>query len=281
MAKSTVKKIWQILVGILVLILVLLVIAEMALRWFIGDQLRSTFEDQAREQGITLAEDPEVSFGASPLVFSLLGGTISEMDMSTPATLQINYPDGPNSTPEVLGSPAATIRMSDLDISNPDDPVAGEMYTTTEIPDEMILAMIQRSTVDTAGASQDTGFGASILQELIKVTDITSRPEGNVIDVEFTNGAAVLSVEPRVEAGSLLFQATNASLFGFDLPAEVSDMITTALAENMQDATDDMEITEFHVIDGGIQLGIRGENLPLSEMGGAASLNPEAAPATP
>ncbi|QGU06331.1 hypothetical protein COCCU_01860 [Corynebacterium occultum] len=281
MAKSTGTKIWQILVGILVLILILLVIAELGLRWFIGNQLRSTFEDQAQEQGITLEEKPSVSFGASPLVFSVLGGNIGEMDMTTPSTLQINYPDGPTSIPEVLGSPAATVNMVNLDISDPNNPVAGEMLTTTEIPDEMILAMIQRSTADAQGTSQDTGFGAAFLQELIKVTGITSRPEGNVIDVEFTNGAAVLSLTPRVEAGELLFQATNASLFGFDLPAEVSEMITTALEQNMQDATGDMEITEFGVIDGGIQLSIRGENLPLREIGESAALNSDSAATTP
>ncbi|MGP6174779.1 LmeA family phospholipid-binding protein [Corynebacterium sp. A21] len=267
MAKSTGSKIWRVLVGILVVILILLVVAELGLRWFIGDQLRSTFEADAQEQGITLEEDPSISFGTTPLVFSVLGRNIPQLEMTTPSTLQIDYPDGPNSIPEVNGSPSATVAITDLDIADPNNPVAGTMNTTTEIPDDMILAMIQQSTAASQEGSDATDFGAAIMQELIKITDVSAQPDTNTIDVEFTGGAAVLSVEPRVENGELRFQATGASLFGFDLPEQVTGMITAALEEGMQDATGDMEITEFTVIDGGIRVSIRGENLPLSELG--------------
>lgn len=271
MAKSTGSKIWRVLVGILVLLLVLLVVAELGLRWFIGNQLRSTFEADAQEQGVTLEEDPSISFGATPLVFSVLGRNIPQMEMTTPSTLQIEYPDGPNSIPEVNGSPAAMVNITDLDITDPNNPVAGTMNTTTEIPEDMILAMIQQSTAASQEGSDPTDFGAAIVQELVKVTDVSTQPDTNTLDVEFTGGAAVLSLEPRVENGELLFQATNANLFGFDLPEQVTGMITSALEKGMQDATGDMEITEFTVIEGGIRVSIRGENLPLSELSGTTT----------
>lgn len=279
MAKSTGSKFWKVLVGILVALLILIIVAELGLRWFIGQQLRSSFEEENQARGVVIEEDPTISFGATPLVFSLLGQNISEVEMTTPSTLDIRYPDGPESVPEILGTPAATIDLEGLDISDPDNPVAAHMVTTTELPDDMILAMIQESTAGQAGASQDTDYGAAILQQLVRVTDVTANPENNALDVEFTGGAAVLSLEPVVEGEQLRFNAVNAALFGFDLPEQVSQGISTALEQGMQGATDelgaasgvsgdDLGITEFTVIDGGVRVSIQGTNIPLGEVSG-------------
>lgn len=272
MAKSTGSKVWKVLVGILVALLILAIVAELGLRWFVGQQLRSSFDQQAQEQGITVEEDPEISFGASPLLFGLLGGTISQVDVSTPSTLEINYPDGANSVPEIEGTPAATVDVDDLDIADPNNPIARTMSTTTQLPEDMVLAMIQRETAGSMGDSQDTGFGAAILQELVRVTDVTAVPETNSLDVEFTGGAAVLSLEPVLADGGVNFQVSGAEVFGMDLPEQVSEAITGALERGVQDAAGDMEVTEFTVVEGGIQVSIRGQNVPLGEAASQAEI---------
>lgn len=256
--------------GILVALLILAIVAEIGLRWFIGQQLRSSFDQQAQEQGITVEEDPEISFGASPLIFGILGQNISQVDVSTPSTLEINYPDGENAPPEIQGSPAATVNLEGLDISDPNNPTAETMTTTTQIPEDMILAMIQRETAQ-SGNSQDTGYGEAILQQLVQVTDVTANPDNNALDVEFTGGAAVLSLQPQLADGGLTFAVSNAQLFGIDLPQQATDAITSALERGVQNATGDMEIRDFSVIEGGIEMTISGQNVPLSDAASQAS----------
>lgn len=65
-ARSASSTIWKFIVGLLVALLIMLFVAEFGLRWFIGNELRSSFEAQAAEDGVTMTEDPTISFGATP-----------------------------------------------------------------------------------------------------------------------------------------------------------------------------------------------------------------------
>ena len=89
---------WKIIIGILVALLVLILLAEFGLRWFIGHQMTSQFNEAAEQEGLQV-KDPSVSFGGSPLLVGLFKGSISQMDMTTPSTLQI---DGTGSGPTCL-----------------------------------------------------------------------------------------------------------------------------------------------------------------------------------
>ena len=91
--KSAGSLAWKIIIGILVALLVLILLAEFGLRWFIGHQMTSQFNQAAEEEGIQVKEDPSVSFGGSPLLVGLFKGSISQMDMTTPSTLQIDGTD--------------------------------------------------------------------------------------------------------------------------------------------------------------------------------------------
>ncbi len=266
MARSSGSTVWKVIVGILVAILLLVLVAEFGLRWFIGHQLRSSFNQQAEETGVVVEEDPSISFGATPLVLSILGGSINEVNVTTPSTLDITYPGGDSSLPEISGQPAADIDITDLDISDTDNPVAGRLVTTAEVPDEFLLATIQRQMAEQQG--EVTNPATSFMQELITITDITSNPAESTLDVEFTRGAAVLTLQPIAVDGQLTFEATNAALFGFSLPDQVADGITRALQDGVSEQVGQLGVENFEVIDGGVRIRVAGENVNLSDLSG-------------
>ena len=72
---------WKIFIGVLVALLLIILLAELGLRWFLGTQMKDQFVQSAKDQGVEASEEPEVSFGASPMIFGMLNGKIPQMDM--------------------------------------------------------------------------------------------------------------------------------------------------------------------------------------------------------
>lgn len=249
-ARSASSAIWKFIVGILVALLVVLLVAEFGLRWYIGNELRSSFREQATHDGVTLDEDPTVAFGANPLVFSVVSGIIPHIEISIPSTLQIT-------DQEILGQPAAVATLTDLDISDTSHPTAAHMVTTAEVPDEYMLATIQHSMRE----NNADGF--------IQISDLQSNPEESTLDVSFNNGIAVLNLVPTPVDGNLTFKAVGASLFGFNLPGQVSDAITQGLQQGVQEQAGDFRIETFEVVDGGARLTLTGTDVALSQVADA------------
>lgn len=247
-ARSASSAIWKFLVGILVALLVLLLVAEFGLRWFMGNELRNEFREQAAREGVELTEDPTVSFGTTPLILSATRGNIPEVEVTTPSTLQVT-------DQEIIGQPGTHVVLNDLQISDPDNPVAGRMVATTEVPDEYLLAVIQQSM-------EEENAGG-----LLQITGITSDAAAGTLNVQFNGGMAELNLSPTPVDGQLTFVATGASLFGFDLPGAITDMITAALREGVAEQAAGFSIEEFTVIEDGARMRVSGENVPLSEVG--------------
>ncbi|WJY62408.1 hypothetical protein CATRI_01475 [Corynebacterium atrinae] len=259
--------VWKILLGVLVAIMVVLLVAEFGLRWFIGNQLREGFREDAQANGVEVTEEPTISFGATPLVFTALSGNVKSVEIDTPSTVEIT---NQGDLPEIKGQPAAQLFLTDLDISDPNNPIAGSLRTTSEVSDDYLLATVQISMAEQM-ASSDSNVGTQLMQQLIKVTDITSNPSDNTIDVEFTDGAAQLSLRPIPQDGALSFEAIGATLFGFELPAQVTTMITDALKQALSDSTvEGMQIENIEVLDGSVRLTLTGQNVKLSEISGGA-----------
>ncbi|RSZ64496.1 DUF2993 domain-containing protein [Corynebacterium hylobatis] len=229
-------------------LLVLLLVAEFGLRWFMGNELRTEFREQATREGVELTEDPTIAFGATPLILSAPRGTIPEVEVTTPSTLQVTGQ-------EIIGQPGTHVVLNDLLISDPDNPVAGRMVATTEVPDEYLLAVIQQSM-----AEENAGG-------LLQLTGVTSDVAAGTLNIQFNNGMAELNLSPTPVDGQLTFVAAGASLFGFDLPGQVTDMITAALREGVAEQAAGFTIEEFTVIEGGARMRVSGENVPLSEVG--------------
>ncbi|KXU19110.1 hypothetical protein HMPREF3155_02510 [Corynebacterium sp. HMSC06D04] len=255
MAQKKTSLAWKILIGVLVAFLVLILLAEFGLRWFMGNQMKDQFAQAAKDQGIESQEDPNISFGTTPILLGLFGGKLSEMNMETPSTLQI---DGT----EIKGQPATNVHIEDMTLS--DDPVAGSLRASTKVPDDYLLATFQKGIADESGSEQ--------VGNLV-VTNITANDAENLLDVEFAGGLANLALEPKAQDGNLSITAKNASLLGFDLPKEATDAISTALQKGMKDQFigEGLSVDEVDVADGELNLTITGQDVPMSELGSAAN----------
>lgn len=244
----------KVLAIVVVIVLVLVILAEIGLRMFIAQQMRAGFEEQARADGIESPAEPEVSFGTSPLVFGLLSGQLNEVNMSTPSTLTI---DGDT----VTGQPAADVRMEGMQLTG--DMLSDTVTTTTELPDDYLLATIRAQISETQPDNNNP------LAEHLTVTDITSQADAGTVDVEFVHGVATLTLTPEARDGQLYFTAAKAALFGFDLPPEATDEISRALQQGMSESAymgEGMRVEEADVIEGGLKITVVGKDVSLKQM---------------
>lgn len=63
--KSAGSLAWKIIIGILVALLVLILLAEFGLRWFIGHQMTSQFNEAAEQEGIQSKKTPPSASAAA------------------------------------------------------------------------------------------------------------------------------------------------------------------------------------------------------------------------
>lgn len=242
---------WKIVVGVLVALLIIILIAEFGLRWFIGNQMTEEFKNSAKEEGIEVTEDPSVSFGGSPLLFGLMRGSISQMDMTTPSTLQIEGS-------QIKGQPASEIHVEDMS-TDADNPVAGFLRATTTVPDDYLLASFQKGISDQSGSET---IGNMV------VTEITANDQSDELEVKFGGGLASLSLKPTARDGKLEINATEAAIFGLSLPEQATSAISDALQDGMSEqlVANDMQVESVDVGDGKLTLTITGTDVPMNDM---------------
>lgn len=260
-AKSKGSSIPKILIIIIVVILLFLLVAEFGLRWFLGDKLKDQFAAQASDQGLTVEEEPSVSFGATPLLFDIARSSISEVTVNTPDTLTITYPGGSGEAPEILGTPESTITLEGLNISDSDNPVAKNMNLTTFATDEFILATVQREMTTQMSVNESDGLAQQLMQEFIQITGITSDPERGAVEVEFTGGAAGLTLRPVADNGQVSFEVLDSQLFGFGLPTEVSSALTQGLQSSVDQVAGGLQVASIEVQDNGLSIQLTGQNI--------------------
>ncbi|WIM67989.1 DUF2993 domain-containing protein [Corynebacterium breve] len=258
MSRSQSSTAWKVILGVLAALLVIILAAEAGARWFLADQMKSGFEEEAIAAGANIEEEAEVSFGAYPLVLGLMQRKLPEMEMTVPSTLSI---EGTT----VRGNPASTIKVEDMSLS--DEPVAERMTATTEFPDDFIRALLQGQLEQTAESEDGFGF----LTKLFEISDVTANHSSGTFDIALSNGYVpnlfLLELRPVMVDGSLTFEATSGALVGFDIPQEWVDHLTQVLQEGMeQEVTGDMRIQEFTVIPDGFRMTITGENVPLKDV---------------
>lgn len=166
--------------------------------------------------------------------------------------------------------------MDSLNISDPDNPVAGSLSLRTTLADDYLLAVLQKSIAEnqthqpapTEGKDNELGtLAGTFLQQLIQVTGITSNPADGTVKVDITGGAAKLTLKPEAVDGRLSFTATNASFLGVELPSTVSDALTKGLRDQASTMAGNLKIKSVKVVEHGVTIEVDGENVNLNELG--------------
>lgn len=234
------KTAWKVALSIVAAVLLLFVVAEVGIRTFVAKQVTS----QA-------PEGTSVSFGASPVTLGLLGGKFPHMTVDQQSDLLINGD-------EISGTPASVVDMDNVRL-NGGEPVAESLRLTTELPNDFVRAMLNQQL--------QQQIGDSFLANVITVSDVTSNEDAGTFTIVFTSGAAGIELQPVMQDGQLTFQARSTELFGFELPDEVAQAISSAMSEGVaQEATGGMNVEDFTVIPGGLRVSVAGSDVNFSEL---------------
>lgn len=234
------KTAWKVALSIVAAVLLLFVVAEVGIRTFVAKQVTS----QA-------PEGTSVSFGASPVTLGLLGGKFPHMTVDQQSDLLINGD-------EISGTPASVVDMDNVRL-NGGEPVAESLRLTTELPNDFVRAMLNQQL--------QQQIGDSFLANVITVSDVTSNEDAGTFTIVFTSGAAGIELQPVMQDGQLTFQARSTELFGFALPDDVAQAISSAMSEGVaQEATGGMRVEDFTVISGGLRVSVAGSDVNFAEL---------------
>lgn len=247
---------WKIVLGIIAAVLVLFFLAELALRWFIADQITSEFRKTAPES-VSAQQDPSVHFGASPVLFGVLGGKLAHINIDMPSTLT---PDSEN----IVGTPAATFDANGFTL-DPDNPTADELTMSTDVPKELLRDMLQKELGNALAESNDGRF--SEYNEILTVSDVDTNPAEGTFTITFSNGAFGVELHPEITAGQLGFTAVSTKILGRSLPDFFSDAVSVALERGLNEGfVGPLHFREFSVIDSGFHITVHGQNVRMKEL---------------
>lgn len=251
----------KIFISLLIVIVLLLLLAEFGVRWFMKDQIKAGFKDQMQESGISTSEDPKVSFGASPLLLGLVQQKIPQMTVDIPSTLDISYEGQDKSKPIVKGQPAVHMELRDIEFDSQDanKSTAGELKGQTTIPKEMLLAQANESADDDKSSDPISG--------MMQLTDVKPNPDKQTLTFEITGGLATFEVKPTVQDGKMKMEMDSFSLLGFELPESFTSQLESQLEDSVPtDLQGGMKFESINVTDAGMEIHMYGQDVSLNEL---------------
>lgn len=247
---------WKIALGIIAGILVLLFIAEIAVRGLIAQQLRSSLSDTAPDYA-AVQEDASVHFGASPVLLGLARGKLQHLNIDIPSTL---IPD----SDEIVGNPPAIIDATGFTLDQ-DDPHADELILHTELPQALMRDMLQQELRRSLNESQDGRFAE--YDEILTVSDVRTNPATGTFTVTFSNGAFAVELRPEINNDQLSFAAESTQILGRNLPDFFSEAVSNALSNGLnEDVVGPLQVQQFEIIDNGFRIIVGGHDVHLNEL---------------
>ena len=254
---------WKVLLAVLLVFVLLIALAEFGMRAYMKNQIVSGLEENAASQNVEMASDPQVSFGASPVLAALFTKTLGELDMTIPSSLDISYEDNDESRPVVKGNPEIHFLGKDIEIQEQGKQmIVGDLTATTSIPAAFMLAQVKKSMNEKQ--AQDSG---NFLQNLITITDIQPSPDNQTLDVEITQGLATMSMKPTIEDGQLKLEVDGAKIAGMDMPESIVNTLRESLADqSMAGELSGLEFKSVQVTDSGMNVELKGQNVDMSQM---------------
>ncbi|KAB3522702.1 DUF2993 domain-containing protein [Corynebacterium sp. zg254] len=268
--------VWKILGGLVAVILILGLFAEFGLRWYIKDNIEDTLKEQAAASRVQMQADPSVTMGSRSVVLGLLGGRIPQLDMEIPSSLQVSYENNDKSRPVVAGDPATTIHATDIALngSSQEDMILGSLEVETVLPAEAMLAQAQQTMAESKQEQQQDGGLEGLVQQALRVTDITTDEANQTLTFQLGGGLADLVLRPRVEDGRITMDTTDVKFLGFSLPSAIVDAIGEQIAQQAEEAGnlgDHLRMSDARVTDEGLKVVMQGNDVSMAEL--ARSLN--------
>lgn len=265
---------WKVLIALVLVFTLLLVGAEFGMRAYMKNQIANGIKEQAAASGVTVTEEPEVSFGTSPVLLGLLGSKVPELNMTVPSSLKITYPDGDKSHPEVTGNPKLEIRGQDLNVGDGGKQmVFSDLTIGATIPTELMLAEASKASKN----NQPSGGGgaADFLKDQLTITNVTPRPEKEVLEMEIAHGIATMEMKPTIKDGTMTFDVAGAQIFGFDVPEQFTNSIRDSLSKQTAQQMQGMEYRHVRVTSEGLFLELHGTNVDMQQLGQAVEHSSE------
>ncbi|MGJ4170625.1 LmeA family phospholipid-binding protein [Corynebacterium macclintockiae] len=251
----------KIFTGIVLVIVLLLVLAEFGLRWY----LKAALKDQIQESGVSSSVDPKVSLGASPVLLGMAQGKIPQMTLDVPSTLDISYEDNDQSKPKVSGQPAMHIDMRDLkmDGDDPNNATVGEVTLRTTLPKEMLKAQAAESANDDkSGGAEDNPLGG-----MMKISDVRPNPDKQTLSFDISGGLATFEVKPTVQDGKMKMEMDNVSLLGFQLPESFTQQMESQLQDSVPaDPQGGLEFQGINVTEEGLEVTMHGTDVRVNDL---------------
>ncbi len=238
-------------IGVIIAVALVLIAAEFALRIFIGRSVADSYVESRGNAAATADASPSVSFGTSPVLPALITNDLKNVELDTPDTLQVSNADGAAATPEIAGDPAAHIVLSDVDISNRNDPVAQEVVVETELSPELIQAIANRR----AGG-------------IARISQLTPNPAEGTLKAEISSGFADVDFRPTVNNGGLGLDVEGASVLGFGVDPVAGPIGDALLAGISERFSPEFDLVSATVTETGLQLTLRGNGVALSSLEG-------------
>lgn len=255
----------KIFTGIVLVIVMLLVLAEFGLRWYLKDELKAALKDQIQESGVSSSVDPKISLGASPVLLGMAQGKIPQMTLDVPSTLDISYEDNDQSKPKVSGQPAMHIDMRDLkmDGDDPNNATVGEVTLRTTLPKEMLKAQAAESANDDkSGGAEDNPLGG-----MMKISDVRPNPDKQTLSFDISGGLATFEVKPTVQDGKMKMEMDNVSLLGFQLPESFTQQMESQLQDSVPaDPQGGLEFQGINVTEEGLEVTMHGTDVRVNDL---------------
>ena len=232
----------------LVVVLLLVILAEFGTRWYMAKKITEEYQ-AATENQVAEEDQPHVKFGPVPVTWGLLRGSLKQINVDAPSTLERTDTD-------VSGQPAITAHLEDVTPSQ--KPTAGVFKASTTVPDQLILIVLQNAVREQSGFDR---LGD------VAISNITTHDAEDTIDAELAGGLGALTVHPHAQDGQLAIDTVKAEVFGFELPEAARAGIEDAIRSQIEAVyTGGMDVTNVDVRDGELTLSARGENVDLNQL---------------
>ena len=253
-----------VIVGVVLVVALVLVVGEIALRMFLGKEISDGFREAEQSRGAVVSEDVQTSFGSNPVLLALLTSELGGMNLRTPSTLQITDPRAENGAPKIIGSPAADVTLTDVDISNTSDPVASRVEVVAELPSDLMIAEANIRVSDATGGSGN--IFEDLVSSAVRLTALTPHPDRGVLTAEFSGGLATADLRPVVRDGGIAVEVEGGSVLGVQADGLISRFADAAVTGPAQQIGRGFTVAGVEVTDGGMAITLDGRDIALSSV---------------